>query len=76
METQDDSRLHFLTYLCRYFFHRVRALRVRRLIMMKSKEASDNFQKDKAEFYQRNFLCRTRLRRGVSVSRPSGSRHG
>lgn len=59
METQDDSRLHFLTYLLvmyrgPVFFSPTYV--VRRLFMMKSKEASDNFQKDKAEFYQRNFL--------------------
>ena len=56
METQDDSRLHFLTYLLVMYRDPVFFSLPLFMMMMKSKEASDNFQKDKAEFYQRNFL--------------------
>lgn len=60
METQDDSRLHFLTYLLVMYrdpvFFSPTYPCSQAVVHDESKEASDNFQKDKAEFYQRNFL--------------------
>lgn len=76
--TQDCifSHTYSLCTATQFFFH-LHTHVVRRLFMMKARKPLIISKKIKRNFTKEtSFEYRTRLRRGVSVSRLSGSRHG